>query len=115
MIKFMSAADKAYGSPYGRTFQTYAKAKQYWEEDRQSLRKAAGLNKGTTKRSSTQHTEAEAAKDWPLPENLDSLISWLREASQGAPTAASQEYGSFIQAVVRARAALLDVRSTRRT
>ena len=114
MIRSMYAADKAYGSPYGRTFQTYAKAKQYWEEDKQSSRKAAGLNRGTTKRSATQHTEANAAKDWPLPKSLESLISWLRDASKGAPTAVSQGYG-FQDAVLRARATILDVRSTRRT
>ncbi len=106
VINYMSGADKVYQSPYGRVFQTYTKAKLYWEQDR---RKPAGLN---SKRSAAQQPEGDTAKDWPSPESLISLISWLRETSMGIPTAVID--GHFREAVLRARATILDVRSTRR-
>lgn len=107
--KFLSVADKAYESPYGRTYQSYAKAKLFWEQEKQSSRKASGLERG---KGTSKRTEAEAAKDWPMPESLGSLLSWLRDATARGLTSVLQDTG-FREAVLRARGITLDVRSTR--
>lgn len=100
---------KAYESPYGRIYQTYAKAKLFWEQEKQSSRKTSGLERG---KGTTKRTEAEAAKDWPMPESLGSLLSWLRDAAARGITSVPQDTG-LREAVLRARGTTLDVRSTR--
>lgn len=110
-----NAPDKVYESPFGRTFQTYAKAKQHWELEKQFVRKSSGPDRGrgmVRQRSTAQ--QSGASKGWPVPKSLGSLIAWLRTTAKGDPPALSQEMG-FKEAVLRTRARLLDVRSTRRT
>ncbi|BDA44203.1 hypothetical protein COCOBI_05-3870 [Coccomyxa sp. Obi] len=100
---------KAYESPYGRIYQSYAKAKLSWEQEKQSSRKTSGLERG---KGTSKRTEADAAKEWPMPESLGSLLSWLRDAAARGLTSVPQDTG-FREAVLRARGTTLDVRSTR--
>lgn len=106
----MCLIDKEYTSPYGKTFRSFAKAREHWEQERQRNRQPR--SKSALEGSRAVQPEEEAVP----PDSLPSLLQWLRTTAAMLAVGgnAAVERGHSTSAS-RARALCLDVRVNRRS
>ena len=100
-------ADKRYEAPDGKVFQSYEKARAYW--DTLAGQAPAGRRR---RRRAIEGGDNAAALQLVHPETMASLAEWLRGNAARGGTADSSDK-RFVDAALAARAACLDVRTTR--
>ena len=98
--------DKRYKAPDGRTFQSYDKARAYWEQQKQ----ASGSRK-VRKRAESAVGKAQVVLNYPGSVPL--LVSWLRGLAAAGLKYDPPEEPGFVRSAERARVMCLQVRSTR--
>ena len=94
--------------PDGKVFQSYEKAKAYWDQSGQAPAAGRRRRKGVA----AGGEDAAAMHQSRHPVSLASLAEWLRDNAACGGAAGAPHVG-FVDAALLARTACLDVRTTR--